>query len=297
MSYTTPFPAEIPETTRILVEPLLAEDSVYRLIGQEVEAMVGDPSFEDMYAEDGRPAINAVLLALITVFQFLEKLPDRAAATLAVMRLDWKYALRQDVSWNGFHYSDLCNFRKRLLVHGREGVVFERIVTYLRERGYVKAGGKVRTDSTHIVGQVMDLSRLEVVWEAIRVALNALISSDVPWVLKWLPVSYVELYSVRRSDYRLKDSEIAPALQKAGEEGQWLVTQVMTTGGQVLQALPELALLVRVLSEHFAPDEAGQLQTRPAGQVTGDVIARPHEPQARYGKKGNHERIGTKFQH
>jgi len=295
MSLKTRFPAEIPEATRVLVEPLLAEDSVYRLIAQEVEQMVGDEAFEDMYAEEGRPAVNAVVLALITIFQFLEKLPDRAAANMAVMRLDWKYALRQEVSWPGFHYSDLCNFRKRLLVHGRDGVVFESILAYLRERGYVKAGGKQRTDSTHIVGQVMALSRLEVVWETIRVALHALISTDAPWVLKWLPSSFVELYSVRRSDYRLKDSEVAPALHKAGEEGQWLVSQVMTTGSQTLQALPELALLRRVLEEHFAPNAAGQLQTRPAGQVTGDVISSPHETEARYGNKGSHAWIGYKL--
>src|SRR5229473_705791 len=279
MSLKNRFPAEIPEETRAFVEELLAEDSVYRVIGREVEQMLRDEEFEELYAEDGRPGINAVVLALITIFQFLEKLPDRAAASMAVMRLDWKYALRQEVSWRGFHYSDLCNFRKRLLAHGREGLVFERILAYLRERGYVKGGGKQRTDSTHIVGQVMDLSRLEMVWETIRVALNALISTDAPWVLKWLPSSFVELYSVRRSDYRLKDSEIAPALQKAGEEGQWLVTQVMTTGSQVLQTLPELALLRRVLEEQYVPNEAGQLQTRPAGQVTGDVISSPHEPQ------------------
>src|SRR5713226_979263 len=295
MSLKTRFPAEIPEETRAFVEALLAEDSVYRLIGREVEQMLMDEEFEDLYAEDGRPGINAVVLALITIFQFLEKLPDRAAASMAVMRLDWKYALRQEVSWRGFHYSDLCNFRKRLLAHGREGVVFERILAYLRERGYVKGGGKQRTDSTHIVGQVMDLSRLEMVWETIRVALNALISTDAPWVLKWLPASFVELYSARRSDYRLSPSEIGPALQQAGEEGQWLVTQVMTTGSQVLQALPELALLRRVLEEHYAPTAEGHLQTRPAGQVTGDVISSPHDPQASYGNKGNHAWIGYKL--
>src|ERR1700690_1939398 len=295
MSHKTRFPTDIPEATRALVEPLLAEESVYRLIGQEVAPMVGDEDFEALYAEDGRPAVNAVVLALVTVFQFLEKVPDRAAATLAVMRLDWKYALRQDVSWSGFHYSDLCNFRKRLLAVELEGVVFERIVAYLRARGYVKAGGKQRTDSTHIVGQVMDLSRLELVWETIRVTLTALISADAPWVLKWLPSSFVEVYSVRRSDYRLKDAEVAPALLKAGEEGQWLVTQVMTTGSPALQTLPELALLRRVLEEHYTLNAAGQLQTRPAGQVTGDVISSPHETEARYGNKGSHEWIGYKL--
>jgi transposase len=295
MPYTIRFPTEIPQETRACAEALLSEESVYRLIGQEAEQILGEAEFEDMYAEEGRPAINGVLLALVTVFQFLEKLPDRAAGMMAVMRLDWKYALRQELNWKGFHYSDLCNFRKRLLAHGREAVVFERVLTYLRERGYVQKGGKQRTDSTHIVGHVMALSRLEVVWESIRVALNGLISTDAPWVLKWLPSSFVELYSARRSDYRLKDSEVAPALHKAGKEGQWLVTQVLTTGSQELLSLPELTLLRRVLEEQYAPDAAGVPQTRPAGQVTGDVISSPHEPQARYGNKGNHAWIGYKL--
>ncbi len=72
-----------------------------------------------MYAAEGRPAVNAVVLALVSISQFPEKLPDRAAAEAAIMRLDWKYALRQELTWTGFHYSDLCNFRKQLLEHGR----------------------------------------------------------------------------------------------------------------------------------------------------------------------------------
>ena len=83
--------------TRPLVEPLLPEDSVYRLVGNEIEQIINDEDFADMYADEGRPAVNPVVLALVLVFQFLEKLPDRAAAEAAVMRLDWKYTLRQEL--------------------------------------------------------------------------------------------------------------------------------------------------------------------------------------------------------
>jgi transposase len=114
----------------------------------------------------------------VTIFQFVEKLPDRAAAQMAVMRLDWKYALRQSLDWTGFHYSDLCNFRKRLLEHEGERSVFERVVTYLREKGYVQAGGKQRTDITHILGAVRDLSTVELVRETLHVTVCALISTD-----------------------------------------------------------------------------------------------------------------------
>ncbi len=139
MSMQTPFPAEIPEETRRLVEPLLSEKSVYRLIGAEINEIIQDEDFIEMYADEGRPAVNPVILALVSVFQFIAKLPDRLAAEAVVMRMDWKFALRQELTWRGFHYSDLCNFRKRLLAHGKERVVFERLAEI---RAIIKRMGK-----------------------------------------------------------------------------------------------------------------------------------------------------------
>ena len=109
---------------------------MYRLVGNEMEEMIDDEDSSDMYADEGRPAVNPVVLALVLVFQFLEKLPDRAAAEAAVMRLDWKHALRRNLIWTGFHYSDLCNFRKRLLEHGRERVVFCSASAWCVIRGF-----------------------------------------------------------------------------------------------------------------------------------------------------------------
>ena len=63
-----------------------------------------------MVASEGRPAVNPVIVALVSVFPFLEKVPDIAAAETVVMWLDWKYALGQELTWTGFHYSDLCNY-------------------------------------------------------------------------------------------------------------------------------------------------------------------------------------------
>ncbi len=45
MSMQTPFTAEIPEETRRLVEPPLAADSVYRLVGNEIDQVISDEDF------------------------------------------------------------------------------------------------------------------------------------------------------------------------------------------------------------------------------------------------------------
>jgi hypothetical protein len=67
MSLKNKFPCKIPEETRCLVEPLLEEDSVYRLIGHHAKEMLSDGDFIAMYEEDGRPAINPIVMSLVTV--------------------------------------------------------------------------------------------------------------------------------------------------------------------------------------------------------------------------------------
>ena len=84
---------QIPADTAALGQKLLDKNDPYRLIGDRLANFLQDADFQDLYAEIGGPAISPVLLALVLVFQMLEKLPDRAAARAVRVRLDWKYAL------------------------------------------------------------------------------------------------------------------------------------------------------------------------------------------------------------
>jgi len=296
MSLKDRFPKSIPEQTLAAVEPLLSADSVYRLVGQQGDAIITDDDFVSMYSGEGRPGVNPVILTFVTVFQFLERLPDRQAAEMACMRLDWKYALRQDLSWTGFDYSDLCNFRKRLLRNKQEMLVFERVIRYLREQGYLKAKGKQRTDATHILGNVMRLSRLELVWETLRLAVSALISADAPWCLYHLPSTFVETHTSRRSQYRLKDSEVPEEMRQAGVDGYWLLARVQEQGPH-LRALPEMHHLHRVLEEQFTrPDDARPPEMRPNGECAHDPLQTPHDPDVRYSSKRGQGWEGYKAQ-
>ncbi|MBI5671649.1 MAG: hypothetical protein HZC41_26955 [Chloroflexi bacterium] len=106
MSLKASFSPTIPEATQQLVEPLLPTNSLYRFIGQKIHVILREADFAKAYAETRRPRISPLVLALVTVFQFVGKLPDCQAAQRAVMRLDWKYALHQLLEWQGFHYTD-----------------------------------------------------------------------------------------------------------------------------------------------------------------------------------------------
>ena len=124
MSLKQSFPKETPAATREVVEAILPAESVCRLLGDKAEGIVAEAPLAAMYHQTGRGGINPVLLRFVLVLQFLENLPDREAAEMARMRMDWKYTLRQELNWTGFDYSSLCNFRKRLYAHGQEYLMF-----------------------------------------------------------------------------------------------------------------------------------------------------------------------------
>ena len=137
MSLKVQPPWSMPPETAALGKVLLNENSPYRLIGDSLFDKTTEHDFAELYSPEGKPGISPVLLAFISVFQFLEKLPDRQAAELLRMRIDWKYALHLPLAYKGFDYSVLSEFRDRLIEHEAEGRVFERLVKEFRAIGLI----------------------------------------------------------------------------------------------------------------------------------------------------------------
>lgn len=116
-----------------------------------------DEEFGAGFAARGKPGWSPGRLALVTVLQMAENLTDRQAAEAVREKISWKYALGMTLSDPGFDASVLSEFRARLIAHGLEERVLDTLLTRLGELGLLKAGGKQRTDSTHVVSAVRDL--------------------------------------------------------------------------------------------------------------------------------------------
>jgi transposase len=95
--------------------------------------------------------------------QFAENLPNRRAAEAVRGRIDWKYAL--ELTDPGFDFSVLCEFRARLLEGGAEQLLLDRMLERFGERGWVKARGRQRTDSTHVPAAVRVLGKQSRGWK------------------------------------------------------------------------------------------------------------------------------------
>jgi transposase len=88
--------------------------------------------------------------------QFVENLSDQQAADSVRGRLDWKYLLGLELTDAGFDASVLSEFRTRLIDKNAEELLLAKMLTLFGQKGWLKARGRQRTDSTHVLA---DLTR------------------------------------------------------------------------------------------------------------------------------------------
>lgn len=297
MSLKVQPPWPMPCETAAVGKALLKADSAYRLIGDQLFGQFSEQDYADLYSLEGKPGISPVILAFVTVFQFMEKLPDRQAAESLRMRIDWKYALHLPLTYEGFDFSVLSEFRDRLIEHEAEGRVFETLVQAFRAMGLIKARGKQRTDSIAMLTKVRRLSRLELVVETLRLVVGALVKADREWSEEIIPPSWEGRYGERFVMQRYSEKEWQDYETHIGEDGQWLLTRLERGGAPAdLKGLPEVQVLRTVWAQQFR-EAQGKMVYQELKKYDGHTqIQTPHDPEARYSRKRRAEWVGDKVQ-
>src|SRR5207245_8788277 len=92
-----------------------------------------DAEFAAGFGRRGRPGWSPGRLALVTVLQMAENLTDRQAADAVRDKISWKYALGLGLGLDdpGFDASVLSEFRTRVVTHGLEERVLDRLLAAL----------------------------------------------------------------------------------------------------------------------------------------------------------------------
>ena len=283
-----PTPVEnpaIPTDTFRVATAIFPEGNRIMRLRDALGALFQTADFAPLFPALGQPALDPARLALVTVLQFLEGLSDRQAADNVRRCIDWKYALALPLEDPGFDASVLSEFRTRLITSHAEHVLFDTLLIRLQERGLLKARGRQRTDSTHVLATIRTLNRLTCVGETVRQALNDLATVAPDWLQCQITPDWFDRSSHRLEDYRLPSTkEERPQLAVTiGRDGFHLLTAVQApTAPMGLRERPAVEVLRRVwLQQDDAP--APEVRWRPAEDFPppARLICSPYDVDAR----------------
>ena len=194
----------------------------------------------------------------------------------------------------------MSEFRGKVAERGLEQVVLDTLLERLAAGGLVPAGGKMRTDSTHVIAAVRDLNRLELAGESVRACLEALAVAAPQVVAQLLDDSWGKRYAARIDTWRLpasaaKKAELALAY---GRDGRTLLKAVYAAAGSdpdlaFLAGLHQVEVLRVVLLQNYltvAGERGREVIRRREADAEGlppgrSRITSPYDTDARWGVK------------
>lgn len=240
---------DIPAETRRVARAIFLKGNSYMKMREALGTLYRDQDFADLFPPDGQPALAPWRLALVCLMQFAENLTDRQAADAVRTRIDWKYALSLELTDAGFDFSVLSEFRNRLLAGNAETRLLDVMLTTFKARGWLKAGGRQRTDATYVKAAIHRLNRVELVAAVFQEALEALAIVAPDWLRARTPADWFIRYSPKLNDYRLprKETEQLRLALQIGQDGQqllgWLEAADAPAALRELEAMVNLRLV------------------------------------------------------
>ena len=244
----------VPDETARVARAAFPKGNIWLSLRDELGTIYCDGMFADLYPRRGQPAEAPWRLALVLVMQFADALSDRQAAEAVRSRIDWKYALALDLTDPGFDSTVLSEFRTRLVEGSVEHKILDAVLDLCRARKWVTPRGRQRTDSTHVLGMIRALNRLECVGETLRHALNSLAVSAPDWLLGHSLPEWLDRYDRRLDDERLpKGKEERQVLaERIGADGHILLDALYTENTQSwLIQIPAVETLRQVWIQEF----------------------------------------------
>ena len=280
---------EVPELTARVARAANPAGTTAMWVRDRLDGLWDDEDFAGWYPRDGRPGISPAQLATVSVLRFLLDLPDRDAAEAVRCRIDFKYALGLDLDDPGFHFGVLGDFRERLLEEGRADRLLDLALARLKEAGLVRERTAQRTDSTHVLAAVRDLTRLELVTEAVRAALEELARTAGYALAGLVDDDWGRRYG---RPARLGKNPARPRtrINEAGADGRRLLEHLAASHRDLLHG-PRAQALRQVMVQNYHWDASGRLRWRGDDDGSGlppsaARIVSPYDLAARYSRRG-----------
>jgi transposase len=289
----------VPEITAKVAKAAFPKGNKYMRLRDEMGVFYQDEEFADLYPNRGQSGIAPWRLVMILIMQFLENLSDRQAADAVRGRIDWKYALSLELEDDGFDFSVLSEFRVRLISGGRSQQILDKMLSKFGELGLLKSKGKARTDSTHILAIVQELTKIGHLEETLKSALNTLAKVAPNWLERIIDSDWYDRYG-QKDGYSRKTRTTEEKEDKAieiGTDGFYLLEAIYhETTPDAIRQIQAVEVLRQVwLQQYYAPTEGTVLlRTEKDGPPNATRIFSPHETEARKSIKRSTKWTGYK---
>src|ERR671922_470268 len=267
---------------------LLPEDSIYSLLAERGDRIVRDEDFADCYSERrGRPSIPPGLLAKVLLLAYREGLSDERAMEAVRFDLRWKVALDLPLDHPGFHPTSLVRFRARLLLHGKERLVFERSLELATELGLLDGEAEQIVDSTPLLGAAAVQDTATLVRSGVRQLLDAVAASDgeaAEELSSGLRFDYSRPREKPKGDWHDPDARMELLAEIARDAVRALRAVEEDDELAAVAAIAEAAgLLPAIVGQEFEVED-DEIPRPRRGRPTRQIVS-AHDPEMRHGRQ------------
>jgi transposase len=244
-----PIPGETVKSAR----SVFGRSNFYLAIGDQADKLFDGIALIDPSGSFRKPPRTLAMLYLITIFQFVETLPDHQAADALRGRTDWKYALHLPLNHPGLPPESFCDFRRWLKAEAGGQRDLQTLLLHLSEITKFTARQPTSLDSKLVITFVCQISRLANVWEALHQAMEALASRRPEWLLATSQPHWILRYGSQRRHLDLtgETGEGYALSQAIGTDGYYLLEAISRAGDPGLANLEEVRKLRELWCEQF----------------------------------------------
>ncbi len=238
---------------------LVPADSFYARLSRWRDVLVDDEDYAPLYKDSsrGRPSIPPSTVVLAMLLQYHDDCSDAEAEQRMRFDLRWKHALGMGLEEEGFDATVLCRFRRKLLDHGLERALFERLVNAAREAGLLTKGAAQLIDSSHILGAAGARDTYALIRGGIRKLLRSLgytpaRTSELGERLEW----YIDPNSPQKPEIDWSDAQArAEHLKEIVADARAALSLAERASGATPVAAEAYALLEKIVSDDVEEGE------------------------------------------
>lgn len=258
-------------------------EAFYRLVLCRIDEAI----FAPLYSERAsRPNVPVNVLVGLEILKSGFGWSDEVLYQQVCYNLQVRHALGlHDLSAEVFTLRTLYNFRRRVREYADETSInlmekaFEQVTDEHLEMVAVATGWQ-RMDSTQILSNLAEMSRLELLVAVLQAAHKQLPeAAQASWGERWSVYLEGRPHQVC---YKIPNAEVEDHLIAIGQE----LSAVEALLAEQSPDSDVLALVKRVLEEQYERDTDGTVRLRPGEEISADSLQSPHDGDATYRIKG-----------